>query len=57
MNIGDIISGYGDEYGITLHTISGIHGDQTAISIKLYEPDDENFAWAIEQLAILEENE
>ena len=55
MNIGDVISGYGDEYGITLHTLSAIYEDQTAISVKLYEPDDENFAWAIEQLASLQE--
>jgi hypothetical protein len=57
MNVGDVISGFETEDGITLHVISAIdvENDEVSIDISIYEPTDENFAWAIEQLASLEE--
>lgn len=57
MNVGDVISGFETEYGITLHVISaiGVENDEVSINISTYEPTDENFAWAIQQLASLQE--
>lgn len=57
MNVGDVISGFETEDGITLHVISAIdvENDQMSIDIRIYEPTDENFAWAIQQLASLQE--
>lgn len=57
MNVGDVISGFETEDGITLHVISAIdvENNEVSIDISIYEPTDENFAWAIQQLASLEE--
>jgi len=57
MNVGDVISGFETEDGITLHVISAIsvENDEVSINISTYEPTDENFAWAIQQLASLQE--
>ena len=57
MNVGDVISGFETEDGITLHVISAIdvENDQMSIDISIYEPTDENFVWAIQQLASLQE--
>jgi hypothetical protein len=57
MNVGDVISGFETEDGITLHVISAIdvENDEMSIDISIYEPTDENFAWAIQQLASLQE--
>ena len=55
MKIDDLVSGFEDEDGITLHTITSINEDAVSISVIQYKPTDENFAWAIEQLASLEE--
>lgn len=57
MNVGDVISGFETEDGITLHVISAIdvENDEVSIDIGIYEPTDENFAWAIQQLASLQE--
>jgi len=59
MNVGDVISGFENEDGISLHVISAIdvESDKVHIDIRIYEPDDEDFAWAIQQLAALEQNE
>lgn len=56
MQVGDIISGYEDTDGVFLHTISGFHDNLVDIDIKLYEPEDPDFAWALEQLRNLENN-
>jgi hypothetical protein len=57
MNVGDVISGFETEGGITLHVISAIdvENDEVSIDISTYGPTDENFAWAIQQLASLQE--
>ena len=57
MNVGDVISGFETEDGITLNVISAISvdNDEVSINISTYEPTDENFAWAIQQLASLQE--
>jgi len=55
MQVGDILGGFGDEDGITLHTLGPQDGEMSSVSIIHYKPDDENFAWAIEQLASLQE--
>lgn len=57
MNVGDVTSGFETEDGITLHVISAIdvENDEVSIDISIYKPTDENFAWAIEQLASLQE--
>jgi len=57
MNVGDIISGFENEDGITLHTIVSIdeEADSVGLRIRQYLPDDKNFAWAIQQLAALEQ--
>jgi len=59
MNIGDVIGGFGDEDGITLHRAEQLdeNNEVIVIEVSLHEPEDEDFAWAIEQLAILEETE
>ena len=59
MNVGDVISGFENEDGISLHVISAIdvENDEVHIDIRIYEPTDEDFAWAIQQLAALEQNE
>lgn len=56
MQVGDVISGYETQDGVYLHTISGVDevNDTVQIEIKLYEPGDQNFAWAVEQLSILQ---
>lgn len=57
MNVGDVISGFETEDGITLHVLSTIdvESDEMSVDIRIYEPTDENFAWAIQQLALLQE--
>jgi len=55
MEIGDLVSGFEDEDGITLHTITSVEEEAVTISVIQYKPTDENFAWAIEQLASLQE--
>ena len=57
MNVGDVISGFETEDGITLHVLSAIdvESDEMSVDIRIYEPTDENFAWAIQQLALLQE--
>jgi len=59
MNVGDVISGFETEDGIILHVISAVdvENDEMSVDIRIYEPTDENFAWAIQQLAALEQNE
>jgi len=57
MQVGDIISGFEDEDGITLHQIIMKGDEVSGISVIQYKPTDENFAWAIQQLAALEQNE
>ena len=55
MEIGEVVSGYENQDGITLniiHEIDEILGT-TGINVKLFEPDDQDFAWAVEQLALL----
>ena len=51
------ISGYGNEAGITLHFLGETVGDSTAINIVRYEPDDIDFAFAVQQLDALNNSE
>lgn len=53
--VGQIISGYQNEFGVTLNKIAVIEGDTMQIEVVLYEPDDPQFAWALEQLSSLKE--
>lgn len=50
MQIGDIVSGYGDETGIYLNIISRVGDDTVDIETKFFEPTHPDFAWAIETL-------
>jgi|DEB0MinimDraft_4_1074332.scaffolds.fasta_scaffold00199_2 hypothetical protein len=53
--VGQIISGYQNELGVTLNKIAVIEDDTMQIEVVLYEPDDPQFTWALEQLSSLEE--
>jgi hypothetical protein len=53
--VGQIISGYQNELGVTLNKIAMIEDDTMQIEVVLYEPDDPQFTWALEQLSSLEE--
>ena len=53
--VGQIISGYQNELGVTLNKVAVIEDDTTQIEVVLYEPDDPQFTWALEQLSSLEE--
>jgi hypothetical protein len=50
MQVGDVVSGYGDENGIHLHIIGSMDGDTIELQIKFYDPAHPDFAWAIEML-------
>lgn len=50
MNIGEIVSGYGTQEGVYLHTISKVDGDEVTIEITFYEPSHEDFEWAVGQV-------
>lgn len=51
--VGDIISGFESEDGITLHKLVMKGYNVSSLLITLYKPDDENFVWAVQQLAAL----
>lgn len=53
--VGQIISGYQNELGVTLNKIAVIEDDTMQIEVVLYEPDDPQFTWALEQLSSFEE--
>ena len=53
--VGQIISGYQNEVGITLNKVSQTENDIVTLEVTLYEPDDPKFAWALEQLSSLPE--
>lgn len=55
MQIGDVVSGYENQDGVYLHAISSLDevNGTIAIEVRLYEPTDENFAWAVAQLQSL----
>lgn len=45
----DIISAYENDLGVTLHRLGQCDGETTWIEVRLYTPEDEDFAWALEQ--------
>ena len=53
--VGQIISGYQNEVGVTLNKVSQKENDIVTLEVTLYEPDDPQFAWALEQLSSLPE--
>ena len=55
ITLNQIISGYQNEFGVTLNRIIAIEGDTTQIEVVLFEPDDPQFSWALEQLSSLQE--
>lgn len=55
VQVGQIASGYQDEFGVTLNKVSEIGEETVTLEVTLYEPDDPQFAWALEQLSSLEE--
>lgn len=55
MKIGQIISGYQSELGVTLHTIKALNNDTVEIEVTLYAPEHQDFVWALAQLSSLEE--
>jgi len=56
LNVGDIVGGFGDENGITLHKVVWSDSEEVRIEVCKYEPGDPDFVWAIEQLTALEQN-
>jgi len=52
--VGDTVGGFGDQYGVTLHTVTHVDDEQVAITVNFYPPDDPNFNWAVEELQKLE---
>ena len=57
IQVGQIISGYQNELGVTLNKISEVSGEVATIEVTLYEPDHEDFAWALAQLEALTDAE
>lgn len=55
MEIGQIISGYQSELGVTLHTIKSLDDEKVEIDVALYTPEHQDFAWALAQLLLIEE--
>lgn len=51
MNVGDVIAGFENEDGITLHIISHVDGHEVSIDICVYGPEHEDFSWAVDQLS------
>lgn len=47
MSENNIISAYENDFGVTVHTIVAQDSDTTAIDVRTYEPDHENFNWAL----------
>ena len=56
MEVGQIISGYQNELGVTLNSVSHVENGLVTLEVALYEPDDPKFAWALEQLAALDQS-
>lgn len=56
MQIGKIINGYRNEFGVTLGSIKSINEDEVSLDVSLYAPDDADFAWAVQELEALESN-
>lgn len=54
-NVGDIVGGFGDEGGVTLHKVVSSDAEEVQIEVYRYEPGDPDFAWAVEQLNALEQ--
>lgn len=52
--VGDIVGGFGDQDGVTLHTVTSVDGEKVAITINFYSPNDPDFNWAVEELQKLE---
>ena len=55
MKIGQIVGGEETEDGVVLNVISSIGDETCAIEVKQYNPNNAEFAWALEQLRTLEE--
>lgn len=56
IQVGQIISGYQSELGVTLNKISEVGEETVSMEVTLYEPDHEDFSWALEQLAALDQS-
>lgn len=56
MAVNDVLSGYENEDGVYLNIIIADDGETVTIDARLYEPDHEDFAWAVEQLAALQQS-
>lgn len=52
--VGDIVGGFGDHEGVTLHVVTSATDDAIEISIDFYPPDHPDFNWAVERLNELE---
>jgi len=52
--VGEIISGYQNELGVTLNKIKAVNEETTEIEVVIYEPTNPDFAWAVDRLAELE---
>lgn len=57
IQVGQIISGYQNELGVTLNKISEVGEETSSVEVTLYEPDHEDFAWALSQLQALTDAE
>jgi len=53
----DIMSAYETEFGVTLHRLIKVEGEEASIDVRTYEPDDEDFIWALEQLRTFRDDE
>lgn len=53
MDMMGIISGYGDQFGVTLLVNKGTTEQGIAMGHKFYPPDHPDFAWAVETLESL----
>lgn len=55
IQVGQVISGYENEFGVTLNTISSIEDETVQIDITIYDEDHQQYNWAKQQLLLLEE--
>jgi hypothetical protein len=54
VEIGKIVGGSEDQFGITLHVVKTIEGDLCEIGFDFYSPEDPLFSWALEQFEQLQ---
>lgn len=53
MQVGDVVGGFHSQDGVYLHIIKRLDDESGEIEIKVFEPDDPDFAWAVQTLAQL----